>query len=107
MSQKDLFKESIEEKYKAFRLSKEGNAFWEYFLNRCHNRIIAGRKYASAKGITEEIREHEIFMVGREFRRFQISNNFTAHLAREFMEKYNDHETIPDGFFKLNKLKAR
>ena len=107
MNQNDLFKETIGERYKAFRLSKEGNAFWEYFLNRCHNRIIAGRKSASAKGITEEIREHEIFLVGNEFRNFKISNDFTAHLAREFMEKYNDHDTIPEGFFRLNKLKAR
>ena len=104
MSQKDLFKESIEEKYKAFRLSVEGREFWNHFVFYAFHRIGNDKTFSSSKAIVEEIREEETFSVGIESRRFKISNNFTAYLAREFMETHP--RNVPKDFFKLNKLKA-
>jgi len=104
VSQKDLFKESIEEKYKAFRLSLGGRQFWNHFVFYAFHRIGNDKKFSSSKAIVEEIREEEIFSKGSEFRRYRVSNNFTAYLAREFMEEYRHR--APKDFFKLNKLKA-
>lgn len=98
MEQQTLFSSALETAFLEFH---EANPqVWDLFVRYTFEVIRAGQRHYSADAILHRIRWH-VNIETKNTDGFKINNNWSAYLARMFMQRFPHHR----GFFRTREVK--